>query len=69
LYDDRHGVIGTIGKMLADADVNIEDMRNPHDQKTNRSLAILKVNQQVTDDLLTEIKEKIDATASFCIKF
>ena len=69
LYDDRHGVIGTIGQLLADADINIEDMRNPHDQKTNRSLAILKVNQPVSEDLMTTIKEKIKARASFCIKF
>ncbi len=69
LYDDRHGVIGTIGKMLSDADINIEDMRNPHDQKTNRSLAILKVNKPVTDDLMTAIKEKIRSKSAFCIKF
>jgi len=69
LYDDRHGVIGTIGKMLANANVNIEDMRNPHDQKTNRSLAILKVNQPVTDDLMTAIKAEIKAKSAFCIKF
>lgn len=69
LYDDRHGVIGTIGKMLADADVNIEDMRNPHDCKTNRSLAILKVNKPVSCELMDAIKEEIKARSSFCIKF
>jgi D-3-phosphoglycerate dehydrogenase len=69
LYDDRHGVIGTIGKMLADADINIEDMRNPHDCKTNRSLAILKVNREVDCGLMQKIKEEIEAVASFCIKF
>ncbi|MFA6272856.1 MAG: 3-phosphoglycerate dehydrogenase family protein, partial [Patescibacteria group bacterium] len=45
LYKDRPGVIGAIGAKLAGGKINIEDMRNPHDAKTNRSLAILKVNQ------------------------
>ncbi len=69
LYDDRHGVIGTIGKMLADAGINIEDMRNPHDRKSNRSLAILKINKGVSDELLEKIKTEIDAHAAFCINF
>ncbi len=69
LYDDRPGVIGTIGQMLAEASVNIEDMRNPHDHKTNRSLAILKVNQVVSEDIMTTIKDKIEARAAFCMKF
>jgi len=69
LYDDRPGVIGTIGQMLADASVNIEDMRNPHDQKTNRSLAILKVNKLVTEDVMRGIQDRIEARAAFCIKF
>jgi D-3-phosphoglycerate dehydrogenase len=69
LYDDRHGVIGTIGKMLAEADVNIEDMRNPHDCKTNRSLAILKVNQPVSEELMQSIKTEIEARSAFCIEF
>jgi len=69
LYDDRHGVIGTIGKMLADAGVNIEDMRNPHDGKTNRSLAIMKVNKSVSDELMAAIKDEIKARSAFCMKF
>ena len=55
--------------MLADADVNIEDMRNPHDKKTNRSLAILKVNREVSCDLMQSIKQAIEAVAAFCIRF
>ena len=62
-------MIGTIGQMLAEASVNIEDMRNPHDPKTNRSLAILKVNRVVEEDLMNAIKDGIQARASFCIKF
>ncbi|MBT3191814.1 MAG: hypothetical protein HN341_04600 [Verrucomicrobia bacterium] len=69
LYDDRPGVIGTIGQMLAEAGINIEDMRNPHDSKTNRSLAILKVNTVTDDVILEKIKNEIQARAAFCMKF
>ena len=68
LYDDRPGVLGTIGLKLASKGINIEDMRNPHDAKTNRSLAILKVNQRVTEDVIGDISAAIEALAAFSIK-
>ncbi len=69
LYDDRPGVIGRIGSSLAAVGVNIEDMRNPHDAKTNRSLAILKVNAAVTDELIGRVSREIEAIAAFYIEF
>ena len=68
LYDDRPGVLGAIGVKLAGKGINIEDVRNPHDPKTNRSLAIMKVNQQVPDDLVREISAEIRALSAFSIK-
>lgn len=68
LYDDRPGVLGSIGMKLAGRGVNIEDVRNPHDDETNRSLAIMKVNQKVSDDLIREISEEIEAISAFSIK-
>ncbi len=67
LYKDRPGVIGTIGRALAESGVNIEDMRNPHDPQTNRSLAILKVNQRVPDTIIDAISEEIESIAAFHI--
>ena len=66
VYDDRPGVIATISRKLADAGINIEDMRNPHDTKTNRSLAIVKVNTCVGEALLAEISKEISAHAAVC---
>jgi D-3-phosphoglycerate dehydrogenase / 2-oxoglutarate reductase len=67
LYDDRPGVIGTIGVKLASKGINIEDVRNPHDSKTNRSLAIMKVNRAVPEDLMHEIGGEIKALSAFSI--
>ncbi|MEI7898759.1 MAG: NAD(P)-dependent oxidoreductase [bacterium] len=66
LYDDRPGVIASISRKLADAGINIEDMRNPHNTKTQRSLAIIKLNQPVSDDLVQEIKADIAAHSAVC---
>ena len=67
LYDDRPGVIGVIGAALAAEGINIEDMRNPHDPKTNRSLAILKVNQRVPCEIIDAISASIHSTSAFHI--
>ena len=51
-YDDRPGVIATIGDALHKADINIEDMRNPHNPETGRSMALLSTNKPVSAELV-----------------
>ena len=68
LYVDRPGVLGAIGSKLATRKINIEDVRNPHDPKTKRSLAIMKTDPVVPQDLIDEIARDIQAVASFSIK-
>ena len=68
LYDDRPGVIGAMGAALARAGINIEDMRNPHDTKTNRSLVIAKVNKRVSREVIEKIALEIKALSSFHIE-
>jgi D-3-phosphoglycerate dehydrogenase len=68
LYDDRPGVLAAIGTKLAGAGINIEDTRNPHDPKTNRSLAIMKINKPAGEDLMAGIKKEIRALAAFHIQ-
>lgn len=67
LYDDRPGVLASIGAQLAGAGINIEDVRNPHDAKTNRSLAIMKVNRRVPEELIASIAAQIKSTSAFSI--
>ncbi|MBP5321064.1 MAG: ACT domain-containing protein, partial [Kiritimatiellae bacterium] len=61
LYNDRPGVIATIARRLADAGINIEDMRNPHNVKTHRSLAILRLNTAPSASLVADIKDAVKA--------
>ena len=66
MYKDRPGVVGLIGNALAEAGINIDDMRNPHDPSGENSLAFLRVSQEVPAELVDSIAQQIDAThASF----
>lgn len=69
IYDDRPGVLGHIGAALAGAGVNIDDVRNPHDTKCKKSIAIIKVNQKISDELLGKIAVDIQADVWFGIDF
>lgn len=66
-YDDRPGVVGLIGRKLAEAGMNIEDMRHSHDLKSNRSLAIMKVDKMVNDELVKVISDEVQAVTAFGI--
>lgn len=66
IYEDRPGVLGQIGASLAKANINIDDVRNPHDSKGQNSIAILKVNKAVPDNVIGAIAKEIKATTAFC---
>ncbi|MCE9615446.1 MAG: hypothetical protein K8T26_14340 [Lentisphaerae bacterium] len=68
IYDDRPGVIGAIGARLASAGINIEDMRNPHHGRTNRSLVIMKINRTPPPEVVQDISRTIDAISTFSFK-
>jgi len=66
LYKDRPGVIASISRKLADAGINIEDMRNPHNTKSDRSLAIIRLSEPISEELIASIKADIDAHSATC---
>lgn len=67
IYNDRPGVIAAISRRIADKGINIEDMRNPHDPKTGRSLVILKLSQAIDDETLAALSKEIEAESALCI--
>ncbi len=68
VYPDRPGVTASITGHLAAAQINIEDMRNPHDTHTNRSLAIVRVNKPVPEDVVAALAKEIGAQAAMAIQ-
>ena len=68
VYPDRPGVTASITGHLAAAQINIEDMRNPHDLNTNRSLAIVRVNKTVPEEVVKALGKDINALSALFIQ-
>ncbi len=68
-YTDRPGVLGQIAASLAEAGINIDDVRNPHNSDGSESLALLKVNQAVPSEVVQEVSRAIDAHTAFYMHF
>ena len=61
VYEDRPGIIGTVGGILGDAGVNIAGMQVARDAKGGRALVALSVDSAIPADTLLEIQTAIDA--------
>ena len=68
-YEDRTGILGRIGAKLSEKNINIDDVRNPHNSKGTQSIAILKVNKPVDNTLIQDIQHDIKADSAFYIAF
>jgi len=60
-YQDRPGMIGTVGKILGDAQVNIAGMQVSRDAKGGQALVALSVDSAVPTEVLDEIRDSISA--------
>jgi D-3-phosphoglycerate dehydrogenase len=60
-YEDRPGMVGTVGKILGDAHVNIAGMQVSRDTKGGQALVALSVDSAVPAEVLEEIRGSIDA--------
>ena len=60
-YEDRPGMVGTVGKILGDAQVNIAGMQVSRDTKGGQALVALSVDSAVPHDVLEEIRDSISA--------
>ncbi|WP_026129713.1 phosphoglycerate dehydrogenase [Nocardiopsis prasina] len=60
-YEDRPGIVGKVGALLGDAEVNIAGMQVIRDQEGGKALIALTVDSAVPDEILTSIAGEIDA--------
>jgi D-3-phosphoglycerate dehydrogenase / 2-oxoglutarate reductase len=60
-YEDRPGMVGTVGKILGDAGVNIAGMQVSRNAKGGQALVALSVDSPVPGEVLDEIRGAIDA--------
>ena len=56
-------MVGTVGQILGDAQVNIAGMQVSRDTKGGQALVALSVDSAIPADTLTEIESAISATS------
>ncbi|WP_110238941.1 phosphoglycerate dehydrogenase [Nocardioides gilvus] len=61
-YVDRPGMVGTVGRILGEAGVNIAGMQVARDAKGGDALVALSVDSAISVESLAEIKGAMDAT-------
>lgn len=66
-YQDRPGVIATVGQLLSQAGINIENIVAPKDRNGSDSLAVIKTNAPVSDDHVHSIARTIAAKLAFAL--
>jgi D-3-phosphoglycerate dehydrogenase / 2-oxoglutarate reductase len=62
-YEDRPGMVGTVGQILGEARVNIAGMQVARDTKGGHALVALSVDSAIPGDVLEEIGMAIDAAS------
>jgi D-3-phosphoglycerate dehydrogenase / 2-oxoglutarate reductase len=62
-YEDRPGMVGTLGGILGDAGVNIAGMQVSRDAKGGRALVAVSVDSAIPSETLVEIQHAIHAAS------
>ena len=63
-YEDRPGVVGTIGRVLGDAGVNIAGMQVARAAEGGEALVALTVDESIPAAVLADIAEEIGAVSA-----
>jgi D-3-phosphoglycerate dehydrogenase len=60
-YEDRPGMIGTVGNILGDAGINIAGMQVSRDRRGGQALVAMAVDSAVPSEVIEEIRLAMDA--------
>ncbi|WP_229890152.1 ACT domain-containing protein, partial [Streptomyces griseomycini] len=63
-YEDRPGVVGTVGRILGEAGINIAGMQVARATVGGEALAVLTVDDTVSATVLGELASEIGATSA-----
>jgi D-3-phosphoglycerate dehydrogenase len=63
-YEDRPGVVGTVGRILGEAGLNIAGMQVSRAEEGGEALVVLTVDDTVPVPVLAEIAEEIGAASA-----
>nr|WP_269439148.1 phosphoglycerate dehydrogenase [Arthrobacter sp. zg-Y820] len=62
IYTDRPGVIGALGRILGEKDINIAGMQVARNSEGGQALSLLTVDSSVPQDVLENLRTEIGAT-------
>jgi D-3-phosphoglycerate dehydrogenase len=62
-YEDRPGMVGTVGQILGQAEVNIAGMQVSRDTKGGHALVVLSVDSAIPAETLAEIEHTMGAAS------
>jgi D-3-phosphoglycerate dehydrogenase len=62
-YVDRPGMVGTVGRILGDAGINIAGMQVSRDQRGGQALVALSVDSAIGGEPMAEIEAAIEASS------
>jgi D-3-phosphoglycerate dehydrogenase len=68
VYNDRPGVLAQITQALALEGVNIDDIRAPQSADGSKSIAVLKVNTTVHQDVVEKIKNQLECEVAYHVQ-
>jgi D-3-phosphoglycerate dehydrogenase len=68
-YHDRPGIVGVVGRILGDANININSMQVSQDSQAEHSLMILGVESEISAPILTKISTEIGAHFAKSVDF
>jgi D-3-phosphoglycerate dehydrogenase len=63
-YTDRPGIVGTVGRILGEAGINIAGMQVARAAEGGDALVALTVDSAIPSAVLTEIAEEIGASSA-----
>jgi D-3-phosphoglycerate dehydrogenase len=62
-YDDRPGMVGVVGQILGEADVNIAGMQVSRDRKGGQALVAMAVDSPIPTDVAEQVRIAMDASS------
>ena len=67
-HTDKPGMIGKVGSILGDADVNIASMEVARDQRRGPAMMILELDEELPTKVLRKVREITDLQSAISIK-
>ena len=68
-YDDCPGRVGLIGSILGEATINISTMQISKKSTSDKAIVFMNVDDEITEEVLAQLREKIDFDNMWYLRF